>query len=299
MNILVSGSTGFIGSALVSFLTANGHRVTRLVRSEPKPGASEAFWDPAVGTIDVRGLQGVEAAVHLAGENIAEGRWTAAKKARIRSSRTEGTHLLAQALTELANRPKVLICASAVGFYGDRGDETLREDSAPGKGFLADVCRDWEAASKPAAAKGIRVVHLRNGVVLGPNGGALAKMLLPFRAGVGGVIGSGKQYLSWISLDDLLGAIYFALTNGSLSGPVNAVAPNPATNREFTKALGRVLKRPTIFPMPASAARLAFGEMADEMLLSSARVEPARLQAAGYQFKHPTLEEALRHVLGK
>ena len=237
--------------------------------------------------------------MHLAGENIAVRRWTPAQKARIRDSRVQGTRLLAQSLARLQQPPTVMVCASAIGFYGDRGEELLTEGSAPGSGFLTDTCRAWEAAAQPASEKDIRVVNLRLGVVLSPGGGALAKMLLPFRLGVGGKIGSGRQYMSWIEIDDVVGVIHYALTTDELRGPVNAVAPNPVTNREFTKTLGRVLSRPTIFPMPAFAARLAFGEMADELLLASTRVKPARLQNSGYYFRHPRLEDALRHLLGK
>jgi len=296
MKVLVTGSTGFIGSALVSALTAAGHQVTRLVRK--LAGAGEVRWDPAAGAIDTGGLEGHDAVVHLAGENIA-GRWTAAKKQRIRESRVNGTRLLAEALAKLSRRPRALVCASAIGYYGDRGEEKLREGSPPGKGFLAEACVAWEAAAKPAADAGLRVVHLRIGVVLHPKGGALKQMLLPFKLGLGGVIGSGRQYMSWIALDDLIGIFQHALANDSLRGPANAVAPNPATNREFTKSLGQVLSRPTIFPMPAFAARLAFGEMADELLLASTRVEPARLAASGYSFAYPQLEATLRHLLGR
>jgi uncharacterized protein (TIGR01777 family) len=236
--------------------------------------------------------------VHLAGENIAKGRWNARKKARIRDSRVNGTRLLSEALTRLSKPPAVMVCASAIGYYGDRGDEVLREESASGSGFLAEVCRQWEAAAEPARKRGIRVVHLRIGVVLSPEGGALAQMLFPFRMGLGGKLGSGRQYFSWIAIDDLVTVIAHALTNDTLQGPVNAVAPHPVTNLEFTRTLGRVLARPTLFPMPALAARLAFGEMADELLLSSARVEPTRLLATAYQFRHPQLEGALRHLLG-
>lgn len=298
MRILVTGSSGLIGSALVSSLTSGGHSVTRLVRTEPQPGRPEVRWDPAAGWIDTAGLEGHEGVVHLAGENIT-GRWTPAKKARLRDSRVKGTRLLAESLAKLTQPPRVLVCASAVGYYGDRGEEILREESAAGRGFLAEVCRQWEAAAQPAAEKGIRVVLLRIGVVLSPKGGALATMLLPFRLGLGGKIGSGKQYISWISLDDLVGIIEYALTTESLRGVVNAVAPQAVTNLEFTKTLGRVLRRPTLFPMPAFAARLALGELADELLLASARVEPARIRAAGYQFRYPELEGALRHLLGK
>jgi uncharacterized protein len=298
MNILVTGASGLIGSALVSNLGAAGHDVTRLVRSQPKSGEKAGHWDPMAGTIDMSGLQGVEAVVHLAGENIAE-RWTAAKKAKIRASRVQGTQVLCEALTRLAPLPKVLVSASAIGYYGDRGAEVLTEDSAPGSGFLAEVCRAWEAATEPAQQRGIRVVRLRFGVVLSAAGGALAKMLPPFRFGLGGVLGSGRQYMSWIALDDAVAAIHHALVTDSLQGPTNAVAPQAVTNEEFTRTLGKVLGRPTLLPMPAFAARLMFGEMADELLLASTRVQPAKLQASGYSFRYPDLEGAFRHVLGR
>ena len=272
--------------------------MTRLVRSKPKPEEAEIQWDPVVGTMDTASLEGLDAGVHLAGESIAE-RWTAEKKTKIRDSRVKGTRLLCESLARLSQPPKAVVCASAIGYYGDRGEEVLREESAAGSGFLAEVCRGWEAAADPARQRGIRVVHLRIGVVLSPAGGALAQMLFPFRMGLGGKLGSGKQYLSWIAIDDLIRVISHALTTDTLQGPVNAVAPNPVTNLDFTRTLGRVLARPTLFPMPAFAARLAFGEMADELLLASARVEPIRLSATGYQFRHPVLEGALRHLLGK
>jgi hypothetical protein len=298
MKVLVTGASGLIGSALVPQLAKTGHSVTRLVRAAPPPGIAAVPWDPAAGRIDPAKLEEFDAVVHLAGENIA-GRWTPEKKARIRDSRVEGTRLLAEALARLVHPPKTLLCASAIGYYGDRGDELLTEASAAGKGFLADTCREWEAAAQPAAQKGIRVVHLRIGVVLSPRGGALKQMLLPFQLGLGGVVGSGRQYFSWIAIDDLVGVFLHALTNESLRGAVNAVAPEPVTNRVVTKTLGAVLARPTIFPMPAFAARLAFGEMADELLLASARVEPARLRAAGFAFRFPQLEAALRHLLNR
>jgi uncharacterized protein len=296
MNILVTGASGLIGSALVSSLTAAGHDVTRLVRSQPKPGEKAARWDPIAGSVDVSGLQGVEAVVHLAGENIAE-RWTAAKKVQIRDSRVRGTQVLCEALNGLAPPPKVLVSASAIGYYGNRDAEVLTEDSPAGAGFLAEVCQAWEAATEPARQRGIRVVRLRFGVVLSAAGGALAKMLPPFRLGLGGVLGSGRQYMSWIALDDAVAAIQHAIVTDGLQGPVNAVAPHAVTNQEFTKTLGKVLGRPTVLPMPAFAARLMFGEMADELLLASARVQPAKLQASGYSFRYPELEGALRHLL--
>lgn len=299
MRVIVSGSSGLVGSALVPFLTTGGHQVERLVRSRPKPDEPSILWDPNAGQLDAASLEDRDAVVHLAGENIASGRWTADKKARIRDSRVKGTRLLCETLAKLARPPRVLVNASAVGFYGSRGDEVLTEDSSPGTGFLADVCKEWEQATAAAQQKGIRVVLLRFGVVFSPSGGALKPMLLPFRMGVGGRIGDGRQFISWIALDDVIGVIHHGLTAESLQGPVNAVSPNPVTNLELTKTLGRVLSRPTIVPMPAFAARLAFGEMADELLLSSQRAQPARLQQGGYSFRFPDLDGALRHMLGK
>ncbi len=296
MNILVTGASGLIGTALVSSLTSSGHEVTRLVREQPKPGEKAAHWEPMAGSIDANALEGVDAVVHLAGENIAE-RWTPTKKAKIRDSRVKGTQLLCETLTRLSSPPKVLVSASAIGYYGHRGEETLTDDSPPGRGFLAEVCRAWEAATEPAKQHGIRVVQLRLGVVLSAAGGALAKMLPPFRLGLGGVLGSGQQYMSWIALDDVVGAIQHALVTEALQGPTNAVAPRAVTNQEFTKTLGKVLGRPTAIPLPAFAARLMFGEMADELLLASARIQPTKLLASGYQFRYPELEEALQHVL--
>lgn len=297
LKIAISGASGFVGSALVRLLTDGGHSVVWLVRGRAAQGENEIAWDPAAGEIDARGLAGVDAVVHLAGESISSGRWTAAKKKRIRESRVKGTELLARALAGLDERPRVLASASAIGFYGDRGDAIMREDSPRGEGFLADVCHEWEEATAAAREAGIRTVNMRIGVVLGTAGGALSKMLLPFKLGLGGVIGGGRQYMSWIALDDLIGAIKFVLATESLSGAVNLVAPRAATNREFTKTLGRVLGRPTLFPMPAFAARLAFGEMADELLLSSTRVEPVRLGEAGFSFAQGDLEAALRQIV--
>jgi uncharacterized protein (TIGR01777 family) len=299
MNILVSGSGGLIGSGLLSFLTTGGHRVTPLVRSKAEAGSTEVHWDPGNGTVDTGGLEGMDAVVHLAGENIASGRWTAERKRRIRESRVKGTGLLADSLARLKQPPKVFVCASAIGYYGNRPEETVNEESSSGSGFLPDVCREWEEVTKPAQESGIRVVRTRFGIILSPSGGALAKMLFPFRMGAGGNIGSGRQYMSWISLDDTIGAIYHALVTENLQGAVNVVAPHPVTNSEFTRTLGQVLKRPTLFPMPAFAARLLLGEMAEELLLASIRVEPVRLLATGYKFRHPELEGALRRLLGK
>lgn len=297
LRVLVTGSTGFVGSALVPFLAAGGHRVACLVRTLPRKGRGEIQWGPDTGFVDAARLEGLDGVVHLAGENIATGRWTAEKKAMIRDSRVDGTRLLCDALAGLKQPPKVLVCASAIGYYGDRGDEFLTEESAPGTGFLAGVCREWEAATQSAEQKGIRVVRLRFGMVLSPTGGAMAKLLPPFKKGLGGVLGTGRQYVSWITLDDLVGVITHALTTEALQGPVNAVTPNPVTNREFTHTLGRVIGRFTLFPMPAVAARLVFGELADEVLLASQRVQPTRLLATEYRFQYPDLEGALRHLL--
>jgi uncharacterized protein len=297
LRVLVTGSTGFVGSALVPFLAAGGHRVTRLVRTLPRRGRDEIQWGPEAGFVDAARLEGLDGVIHLAGESIATSRWTAEKKAMIRDSRVNGTRLLCDALAGLKQPPKVLVCASAIGYYGDRGDELLTEESAPGTGFLAEVCREWEAATQSVEQKGIRVVRLRFGMVLSPTGGAMAKLLPPFKKGLGGVLGTGRQYLSWIALDDLVDVIAHALTTETLQGPVNAVAPNPVTNREFTRTLGRVIGRFTLFPMPVVAVRLIFGELADELLLASQRVQPTRLLATEHRFQYPDLEGALRHLL--
>jgi len=291
MRIAVTGSTGLVGSALVSSLARAGHDVVRLKRPE--------HWDPENRTVNLSAFSGANAIVHLAGENIASGRWTPARKRRIRDSRSIGTKLIAETISRIDPPPQVLVSSSAVGYYGDRGNELLREESPAGEGFLADVCREWEGATDTATRKGIRVVHLRTGLVLSTKGGAMAKMLLPFKFGVGGKIGSGKQYWSWISLDDICGVIVHCIQASGLHGPVNAVSPSPVTNIEFTKTLGRVLGRPTIFPLPAFAARLALGEMADELLLSSARVEPAKLVDSRFVFKHRELESTLRYLLNQ
>ncbi len=297
MKTLLTGSSGLIGSALILKLVQQGHSVIRLVRRRPVAQGTEVFWDPEVGNLDRKSLEGVEAVVHLAGENIAGGRWTREKKGKILESRVQGTRLLSEALAQLKTPPKVMVCASATGYYGDRCGDVLHEESDAGTGFLANVCLEWERSAEPARHKGIRVVSTRFGIVLSPKGGALQKMLLPFRMGVGGVIGSGRQYWSWISLDDVVGVILHTLFNETLQGPVNGVSPQPVTNREFTKTLGRVLRRPTIFPLPGFVARLVLGEMADALLLTSARVEPRKLLASGYRFLHPDLEGALRHLL--
>ncbi|HEX9792387.1 MAG TPA: TIGR01777 family oxidoreductase [Planctomycetota bacterium] len=298
MKILITGASGLVGTRLCERLVAEGHAIHTLVRREPRTG-TESRWDPATGSIDAAALEGLDGVVHLAGESIAEGRWNAAKKQRIRTSRVQGTQLLAGTLAGLAQKPTVLVSASAIGFYGDRGEELLTESAPAGGGFLAGVCAEWEAATEAAVQAGIRTVTLRIGVVLDRQGGALAKMLTPFKFGAGGVLGSGRQYMSWIALDDLVAVLQFALLDAPLQGPVNAVAPEPVTNREFTKTLGGVLSRPTILPVPAFAARLAFGEMAQELLLASMRVQPDKLLAAGFAFAHPQLDGALRAILGK
>lgn len=293
MRLLISGASGLIGSALVRAVPADWE-VVRLVRTPP--GAGEVRWDPEGGAIDVGAVGAIDAAVHLAGESIA-GRWTEAKKQRIRDSRVKGTRLLARTLAGMSPAPGVLLSASAVGIYGDRGDEVLTEDSPHGTGFLPEVGSAWEEAAQPAAEAGIRVVCMRMGVVLAREGGALARMLPPFRLGLGGSLGGGRQWMSWIALADVTAAMLHLLEAESLSGPVNLTAPNPVTNREFTRTLARVLGRPAFLSVPAFALRLAFGEMADEALLASTRVLPRRLLDSGFTFRHPELEGALRAVL--
>ena len=296
MKILISGASGLIGSALKTALSARGDRVLSLTRRNPR-NDSEITWDPSSNTLDLSRLANIDGIIHLAGENIASRRWTAAQKARIRDSRVQGTALLAQTLATISPPPKVFISASAIGYYGNRHDETLTENSQPGEGFLPDVSIAWENAAKSATEAGIRTVHPRIGLVLSTAGGALGKMLLPFKLGLGGIIGSGNQYMSWITLDDLVSLFLFAIDNESISGAINAVSPTPVTNREFTKTLGRVLSRPTIFPLPAFAAKLALGEMADALLLASTRVISSRLENTSFSFAHPHLEPALRHLL--
>jgi len=297
MRIAVTGASGLIGSALVPALRAGGHEVLRLVRREAH-GGDEVRWDPLTKQIDAERLEGLDAVVHLSGENIAAGRWTDAKKARLRSSRVGSTRFLSETLAGLARKPSVLVSASAVGYYGDRGDAWLAENALPATDFFGQLSVEWEAAAAHAAHAGIRVVHPRTGIVLSPAGGALGKMLRPFRLGVGGIVGSGRQYFSWIALDDVVGVIHHLLARSDLSGPVNASAPEPVTNAELTKTLGRVLGRPTFVPVPAVALRIAFGEVADA-LLASTRMRPERLLETGYRFRYPELEEALRHVLGR
>ncbi|HED64251.1 MAG TPA: TIGR01777 family protein [Planctomycetes bacterium] len=301
MDILVTGASGLVGSSLVRALEAEGHRVTALRRVSG--GASEivppgtAWWDPEGGTIDL-GNTPIDAVVHLAGENIASGRWTRAKKRRIRDSRVEGTQLLARALAKRSSPPRVLVSASAVGFSGDLGEKAATETTEPGDGFLAEVCAEWEEATGAASDAGIRVVLLRIGVVFSAEGGALAKMLLAFRLGLGGRVGSGRQYVSWIHLRDLIAIIQFALEQDEIEGPLIAAAPGAVTNAELTRELGRVLHRPTLLPLPAFAARIALGEMADELLLASVRATPEKLLAHGFSFAFPSLAPALADLLG-
>jgi hypothetical protein len=290
MRILVTGASGLVGSALCPALEAAGHAVVRLARSGP------VSWSPTARSIDGAALDGIDAVVHLAGESVA-GRWTPARKQRILASRRDGTRFLAETLAALPEPPKVLVSASAIGFYGDRHDELLTEQSPAGTGFLAEVARQWEAATAPAAAAGIRVVTIRTGIVLTRNGGALPAMLPPFRLGLGGPIGSGRQWWSWLALADLVAIYERALADASLAGPVNAVAPGAVTNREFARTLGRVLGRPALLPLPAPAVKLLLGEMGVEMLLAGAHVQPAVLTAAGFAFRFPQLGDALQAVL--
>lgn len=298
--IVVSGASGLVGSALSRAIGDRQWRLRRLVRRSSANGRGDSIsWNPDSWLLNFTGFSGVDAVVHLAGENIASGRWTAAKKLRIRDSRVIGTHRLCKALASMPNPPRVLVCASAIGYYGERGDRLLVETEPPGRGFLPEVCTQWERATQPAVDAGIRVVNLRIGVVLSPDGGALKQMLLPFQFGLGGKIGSGRQYWSWISLPDMVRSILFAVEEESLTGPVNAVAPDAVTNSEFTRVLGRVLRRPTLFPLPGFMARLVLGEMADELLLASIRVAPDQLQKHGFEFDHPDLETALRAVLNR
>jgi uncharacterized protein (TIGR01777 family) len=296
VRIVVSGATGLIGGALTRRLTREGHEVVPLVRRTPQPSEHAIAWDPARGTIDRAALEGCDAVVHLAGENVF-GRWTGAKKRRIRESRVAGTRLVSDAIAALQRRPGVLLAASAVGYYGDQGAVELTEQSSRGADFLADVARDWETATAPASRAGVRVANLRFGVVLDPSGGVLAKMLPAFRLGLGGPIGNGAQYFPWIALEDALGAILHLLATDSLSGPVNVTAPHPVTQLEFVRTLGRVLRRPAVLPLPSFALRLAFGREAADMMGSGQRVLPARLLASGYGFKFGDLEPALRQLL--
>lgn len=297
MRILLSGSHGLVGTALRARLEEEGHKVISLVRYTPSYDSEEIEWNPERYSIALAQLEGFDSVIHLAGESIAEGRWTEEKKRRIRDSRIRGTQLLAETLSSLKARPASFLCASAIGFYGNRADQILTEESSAGSDFLAGVCVDWEKACVEAAQKNVRVCNLRFGVILDAQEGALAKMLPPFRMGIGGKIGTGRQWMSWIALADVISAITFLLAEQGISGPVNVVAPNPVTNAEFSKTLGKTLSRPTFFAVPAFGARLAFGEMADALLLSSQRVLPTRLQEATFHFEYPKLEHALREIL--
>lgn len=296
MKILIAGSTGLIGKQLTAFLTTGGHQVVPLTREPDQKGI---YWSPKKGKLDPEMIEGFDAIINLAGENISSGRWTEKKKQRIRDSRVLTTRTLAEAIAKLKNPPKVWINGSAIGYYGDGNDKIFDESSESGKSFLSIVCDEWEAATKPAVEAGVRVVLLRTGIVLTPTGGALERMLTPFQLGIGGVLGSGRQYMSWISIEDEIRIIDFCLRNDKISGPVNAVSPQSVTNRSFTKALGRVLRRPTLLPLPKFLVKIAFGEMGQELLLSSTRVVPKKLEMNGYEFLHPNLEEALKELLGK
>jgi hypothetical protein len=298
MRILVTGSTGLVGRALVAFLESGGHAVYCLTR-RPATTDREIEFNPSKGAIHPSDMEGFDAVIHLAGDPIAKGRWTAEKKRLIRDSRVPFTRRLAETLGALKKPPAVLISASATGYYGTRGDRILRESDPPGQGFLPEVCLEWEGATEPASQGGIRVVHLRTGLVLTPAGGALEPMLLPFSFGLGGPLGHGRQWWSFIALDDLLYAIHHILMNDSIRGPVNATSPEPLTNAEFTKILGRVLNRPALIPVPKFALELALGAMTEPLLLASARVNPERLLDSGFEFAYPSLEPALRHLLGR
>ncbi len=295
--VLVSGASGPIGAALLPALKDAGAHVTRLTRSNstPSQGQETIVWDPAQ-PISPNAVTGFDAVIHLAGESIV-GRWSETKKAKIRNSRTIGTRNLAQSLSQAKIKPKVFVCSSAIGYYGDRGEEVLKEDSAPGQGFLPDVCCEWEAATRIASDAGIRTVQIRTGIVLSPKGGALGSMLTPFKLGVGGRIGSGKQWMSWIDVQDMAGGILHIIDHDSLRGPVNMVAPTPVTNAEFTKTLASVLHRPAIFPVPAIVVKTLFGEMGETVLLGSQRVQPGQLLDSRYSFKMRTLRESLERLL--
>jgi uncharacterized protein (TIGR01777 family) len=298
LRVAITGASGLVGKRLSAFLRAGGHEVFPLVRGRAD-GSNDIHWDPADGKIDAAKLEGMDAVVHLAGASIAGGLWTRKRKAAIRDSRIHGTHLLARTLSELDQPPAVLVSTSAVGYYGSRADEVLTETAAPGEGFLSDVVQGWEDAATPAVKAGIRVVHPRFGVVLAGEGGMLPLISLPFRFGAGGPLGSGRQYFSWIAIDDLVGVLFESIVNPELAGPVNAVAPQETTNAEFTDTLAHVLHRPAFFRVPAGVMKLAAGELAEEVILVSQRVRPSRLADSGFQFAFPTLEQTLRHELGR
>jgi uncharacterized protein (TIGR01777 family) len=297
VEVVVSGASGLIGSALVNSLRSDGHRVRRLRRGGVT-GDDDIGWDPQEGRIDAPALEGVDAVVHLAGEGIGEKRWTDEQKARIRDSRVRGTAVLAAAVASRENKPRVFVSSSAIGYYGDRGDEVLTEKSDPGDDYLAKVCREWEAETQPASDAGVRTVVARSGIVLAKHGGALQRMLLPFKLGVGGKQGPGTQWMSWIALDDEIGALRAAIDDDRLRGPVNLTAPNPMRNKDFADMLGRVLHRPTVLTTPLLPLKLRFGaELVETLLLVSQRVEPARLNEVGFSFTYPDLESALDALL--
>ena len=298
LSVAVTGATGFIGSALTHFLTTGGHRVIRVVRRKPDREKGEIHWDPMEGKIEAEGLNGLDAVVHLAGESISGGRWTSAKKRAIWKSRIVGTQVLVDALNGISHPPGVLVSSSAVGYYGNRGDEQITEESSRGKGFLADLCQEWEGEAQKARRSGIRVALIRSGVALSPAGGALGTMLLPFKLGIGGRLGSGRQYVSWIDHDDMVALLHHAIVTGSVRGPVNATAPHPVPNSTFTSALGRVLSRPTLIPVPALAVKGMFGEMGRYLLLEGARVLPVRALDSGFSYFYEGVEESLRFQLG-
>ena len=296
--VVVSGASGLLGTALTELLSANGHEVIRLVRGKPSV-VGEVAWDPSAGKLDAAEVAGADAFIHLSGENVSEGRWSDERRKRIIDSRTQTTELIARTIAKMKKKPSVFVSASAIGFYGSRGDDLLDETSPTGGDFLADVCRRWEAATAEASDAGVRTVKLRFGVVLSVRGGALAKLLPIFKMGLGGRVGDGRQYMSWVSMPDAIRASSFALSEDGLSGAVNVVAPNPVTNRELASTLGRVLGRPSFFPVPKVAIDLAFGEMGRETVLASQRVTPRKLLDAGFKFEHATLESALRFELGR
>ncbi len=299
MKVLIIGSSGLVGSALVSFLNSKGNEVIRGVRDPNVIEPDAIYWDPNQGEYDLDVLEGFDAVINLAGENIASGRWNGEKKKKIKDSRVLGTQILSQCLSRLKNPPKVLINASAVGYYGNRADTVVTEETPPGTGFLSEVCQEWESATEKAKENGVRVVCMRFGIVLSQQGGLLAQLLPVFKCGLGGVVGSGRQYMSVVAIDDLVKMIHFVMEKEEIEGAVNAVCEEAVTNRQFTKTLGAVLSRPTLFPLPAFAARLIFGtEKADELLLTSQYVEPTVLQRHGYTFQYPRLKQILEYLLG-
>lgn len=297
MKILIGGASGLVGTALAPKLEADGHEVIRLVRGKNLPNAGQIQWSPESNQLDAQLLEGCEAVIHLGGEGVASGRWTSVRKKLLRDSRIKSTRLLAESVARMNTKPRVFLCASAVGIYGDRGDELLKEDSSCGSDFLATLAQDWEAGCLPAAATGMRVIHLRFGVILSPRGGALRKMLPIFRLGLGGVMGNGMQYMSWVSIDDVVHVIQWLLLHDEIHGPVNVVSPKPVMNRDFAKALGETLRRPTMLPVPGWVLRLLFGEMAVSTILAGQRATPAKLIANGYAFHHSELNVSLRTLL--